>query len=223
MTASTRAAAVLVLATFLGGCATQQQQKAVDLKESRRVVGTENDVRIDAEVFGDKLSHATTLPLKYDITNHRAQTILIADLLPDSTYDDETQTVTITIGSEVPGEQMLPRLIPIAPGEKKTFNTAAHVAISSNAGTTPWMRKPRAVQLRVNFLTDPTAFQELISIPERAVADKDLAAKLFPKWVEQNETVTTNSLPMHWTGAGADATPAAMPGGARTKRGNGRP
>src|SRR5438132_14143662 len=82
--------------------------KPVDMKEPRRVVGTENDVRVDAEVYGDKLAPNVTLPLKYDITNHRPLTILIADLLPESSYDPETHTVTVTIGAEIPGEHFLP-------------------------------------------------------------------------------------------------------------------
>ena len=99
-----RAAAVLFSVVVVSGCATTATlQKSVDMKEARRVVGTENEVRIDAAISGDQLSTSTTLQLKYDITNNRDQPILIADMVPDATYDQETQMVTITIGSEVPG------------------------------------------------------------------------------------------------------------------------
>jgi len=128
--------------------------------------------------------------------------------------------VTISIGTEVPGESFLPRLIAIGPGEKKSFNTSAHISIASSVSVSPWMRHPNAVRIRVNFLDDPKPFEKLIALKENALADKELAALLFPKWVENNETVTTNALPMQWAGPGADAmTPAAMPGAPRRRRG----
>ncbi|HKB80124.1 MAG TPA: hypothetical protein VKH35_10440 [Thermoanaerobaculia bacterium] len=185
--------------------------KPVNMKESRRVVGTENNVRVDAEIFGDQLAPSVTVPVNYDITNGRDTTILIADLLPESSYDPDTQIVTITIGSEVPGQEFLPRLIPIRPGEKKSFSTAARVLIA-NRPASPWSPRPSALRLRVNFLGNPAPFEQLVSIPERAVRDPELAAKLFPKWVEGNETVVTNTLPMHWMMAPEQSTPAAMPG-----------
>ncbi len=186
------------------------------MSEPRRVVGTESDVRIDAEVYGDHLAPQITVPVKYDITNHRGTTILIADLIPESTYDPDTHMVTISIGSEIPGEEFLPRLIPIRPGEKKSFSTTAHVMIIANTAS-PWVPRPNALRLKVNFLGDPLPFQKLIAIPEKAVHDRALAAQLFPKWVEGNESVFTNSLPMRWVTTVEEPTPANMPG--RRRRG----
>lgn len=201
--------AALPACLLLVACAST---KPVNMQEPRRVVGTDNDVRIDAEVYGDRLGPNVTLPVKYDITNRRPTTILIADLLPESTYDPETHMVTITIGAEIPGEQFLPRLIPIRSGERKTFSTAAHVVIVGTSAS-PWAPVPNALRLKVNFLGDPAPFQKLIAIPERAVHDPALASELFTKWVEGNETVMTNSLPMRWvTGMSDEPTPAKMPG-----------
>lgn len=191
--------------------------KPVNMSEPRRVVGTENDVRVDAEVYGDRLGPNVTLPMKYDVTNHRANTILIADLIPEATYDSDTHMVTVAIGSEIPGEQFLPRLIPIRPGEKKSFSTAAHVVIVTNTAS-PWQPRPNALRLKLNFLGDPKPFEKLIAIPEKAVHDPDLAAQLFPKWVEGNETVFTNTLPMRWGMAIEEPTPQVTP----TRRGRGR-
>ena len=67
-------------------------------------------------------------------------------------------------------------------------------------------RYPNALRIRLNFLGDAKPFEKLIGISERAVHDPVLAADLFPKWVEQNESVITNVLPMHWIG-----TPAHRP------------
>lgn len=182
------------------------------MNEPRRVVGTDNDVRIDAEVFGDTLSPNVSIPIKYDISNQRANTILIADLLLQATYDPDTQMVTVDIGSEIPGEQYLPRLISIPSGGKKSFSAAAHLTIVQNPSATPFQPRPKALRLRVNFLGDPKPFAELIDIPEKAVHNPDLAAALFPKWVEQNETVVTNALPMRWRGTAAIDETVTPPG-----------
>ena len=188
------------------------------MSEPRRVVGTESDVRVDAEVYGDRLGPSVTVPLKYDITNHRQTTILVADLVPESTYDPDSHMVTISIGSEIPGEQYLPRLIPIRPGERKSFSTAAHVVIVANTAS-PWIPRPNALRLKINFLGDPRPFEKLISIPEKAVHDPVLAAQLFPKWVEGNETVFTNSLPMRWATTPADETTEPTTPGRRRRGG----
>ncbi|HLJ74598.1 MAG TPA: hypothetical protein VKU62_08445 [Thermoanaerobaculia bacterium] len=207
--------AALGLWLFLAACATT---KPVPMSEPRRVVGTDNDVRIDAEVVGDRLGPNVTVPLQYDITNNRRNTILIADLLPESTYDPDTRTVTINIGSEIPGEEFLPRLIPIRPGERKSFKTAAHVTIVANMAS-PWVPRPNALRLKVNFLSNPEPFQMLIAIPEKAVRDRALAAQLFTKWVEGNETVFTNSLPMRWGSLPSDE-PADQTTPGRRRRGS---
>jgi hypothetical protein len=191
---------------------------AIDMKEPRRMVGTENNVRVDAEIFGEDMIQGASIAIKYEITNQRATPILIADLIAQSNYDPDTRTVTIDIGSEIPGEVLLPRLISIPSGERRTFNTGAHISIPIPPNS-PWTPKPRALQLRVNFLGDPAPFAKLVDIPERSVRDKKLADELFPKWVERNETVTTNALPMRWQGPRTGGIEDSSP--ARRRRGPG--
>ena len=199
---------------LLAACATARKSSPVNQNEPRRVVGTDNDVRIDAEVFGDQLGSSVTLPVKYDITNSRQAAIAIADLVPVSTYDEDTRTVTINIGSEVPGATLLPHLISIQPGEKKSFNTIARVNIMLPPGT-PMARIPRALRLKVNFLDDTAQFEKLITMPEKGVYDPGLADELFPKWLERNETVYTNALPMRWSLPPPEEAPAASRRGRR--------
>jgi hypothetical protein len=188
--------------------------KPVNMSEPRRLVGTENDVRIDAEIIGEQLSPAARLPIKYDITNNRTTAIAVAELIPETTYDPETQTVTVSLGSEVPGFNVLPRLTLIPAGEKRSFSSNANVKIVMPVGPNPFMRFPNAMRVKLNFLGDPQPFAQLIDIPERAVADPKLAAEIFPKWVEGNESVYTNVLPMRWSGnvpMDDAATPAEAP------------
>ena len=169
------------------------------MEEPRRVVGTENDVRIDAQVVGDRLSETARIPIKYAITNEREQTIAIADLIPEAAYDPETQTVTVSIGSEVPGFEFVPRLITIPPGEKRSFSVVARVNIMMARTVTPNSRFPNALRLKLNFLGDTSRFEQLIGIPERSLRSPDLANELFPIWLERNETVHTSVVPMRWS------------------------
>jgi len=175
------------------------------MKEPRRLVATDNDVRFDVQVRGETLAPSTDIPIDYVVTNNRESAIAIAELVPDSTYDAETQTVTVTLGSEVPGEQFLPRLVLIKPGEHKAFSLAArvNVPITEMVDQNPFHRYPNGLRIRLNFLGDAQPFLQLVGISERAVRDPKLAAELFPKWVEQNESVITSVLPMHWIGTPA--------------------
>jgi hypothetical protein len=189
----------------------------IDMKEARRMVGTENNVRVDAEIYGEELIQGTGIAIKYDITNQRPHAILIADLNPQSTYDPDTRIVTIDIGSEIPGEEFLPRLISIPSGARRSFNGGAHINIGGPAQSA-YTPKPRALQLRVNFLGDSSPFVRLIDIPEKGVRDRNLAAELFPKWVEGNETVTTNALPMRWSSSRPSSIDDAPPQQPRRRR-----
>ena len=210
-----RKLSALLVPVLLASCASVTTNKPVDQKEPRRVVGTENDVRVDAEIAADELQRSMSLPLKYDITNGRQVTIAVADMVPETTYDPDTGTVTIGIGSEVPGNMFLPRLIAIAPGEKKSFAAVAHVNLMVPLET-PAVRIPNAIQVKVNFLGETKTFAMLIGMTEKGLYDPKLADELFPKWVERNETVFTNTLPMRW-GAPPPETqdPASRRGGRR--------
>ena len=173
------------------------------------MLGTESDVRLDAEITGDTLTTSVQLPITYIVTNNRPTPIGIAELVPESSYDPDTRLVTVSLGSEVPGEQFLPRLILVSPGEKKSFAVAARISIPMSGGTpSPFVPVPSGIQLKLNFLGDLKPFAQLVGIPERAIQDPKLAADLFPKWVEGNETLVTNVLPMRWGGV------ATGPGGA---------
>lgn len=191
------------LALLFAACSTLP----VDMDEPRRVVGTESAVRIDAEIRAEEIRPGTPVPITYEITNQRGESIAVADIVPVTTYDAETQTITINIGSEVPGQQLLPRLIAIAPGEKKAFTGSARMsfALQTNTGD-PRKRMPASLRLKVNFLGDTKPFADLINLPEKekAIADAKRADELFSVWLERNEAVYTNAIPMRWV---AMATP----------------
>jgi hypothetical protein len=107
--------------------------------------------------------------------------------------------------------EFLPRLLVVGPGQKKSFSANAAVKIVVPGGTGPFVRAPQALRLKLNFLADPKPFEKLIDISERVVRDPQLASEIFPKWVEGNESVYTNALPMRWMPAGMSEEPAPEP------------
>jgi hypothetical protein len=169
------------------------------MTEPRRIVGTESSVRVDAQVSADYVSPGAQIPITYEISNQRPRAIAVADQIPETTFDAESRTFTVNIGAEVPGNTMLPRLIVIEPGEKKAFSTLARVIYTSPRSADPRLNAaPAAFRLKVNFLSDTEPFRELIGISQVAIADAKLADALFPLWLERNEVVYTNSIPMRW-------------------------
>lgn len=183
---------VLVL-LLLTACASS----AVDMSEPRRVVGTESSVRVDAEI-GEAARPGAPIAIKYEITNQRTTAIAVADILPETTFDRDTRTVTVSIGSEVPGTTILPRLVSIGPGEKKSFTTNARLALMP-AATDPRDNGSALLRLKVNFLGDTAPFAELLDIPEKGIADAKRADELFTVWLEKNEAVYTNAVPVQTT------------------------
>ena len=205
MPRSTFRFSLLLIALVTAACATPR----IDMNEPRRVVGTENDVRVDAEIEGDRLTGSMTLPFRYEITNLRPDPIAVADLVPEASYDAETQTVTVGVGSEVPGNQLLPKLITIAPGEKKSFATTARIRLLMPPPGSIHARYPNALRIKVNFLGgDLKPFAKLVEMKEKALVDPALADSLFSKWVEGTEVVYTNAVPMSW---GEISTPPPQP------------
>ena len=217
--------AVVLLLLFAAGCASSPApapKPSVHMDEPRRIVGTENDVRLDAEIVGEHITPGAPIPIRYVITNQRSTTILVADLLPQTNYDPETGTVTIEIGTEIPGQEFLPRLIAISSGEKRSFTTKGVLNVMIRERTLNNV-VPRELRLRLNFLGETTPFEKLINIPEKAVHDPQLASDIFTKWVEGNETVVTNAIPMRWGQGYSDEPAMSTPQTGRRRRGTSSP
>ena len=178
-------------AVILTGCASS----SVDMEESSRVLGKENDVRVDAQFFGlAKSVTGSNVSIVYEIENLKSSSIAFAEMVPETSYDEEMRTFTVIVGSEVPGNQLLPRLVEIKPGERISFNAGARL-VEPRRGDLRGA-PARDVQLKVVYLRDPEPFRALIGISEVAVQDPELADSMFTAWLESTESVTTNAVPL---------------------------
>ena len=190
---------ILAVAAVLFLFAACSSTSTVDMREPRRVVGTESSVRVDAEI-SDELRPGAPLSVKYEITNQRPHAIAVADLLPETTWDGDARMLTVNIGSEVPGETLLPRLIRIGPGEKKSFTAAARIGrLIPAQSADPQATNTTLLRLKVNFLGDTGPFAELMEMQEKGTSDPKRADELFPVWLERNEVVYTNAVPVRVT------------------------
>jgi hypothetical protein len=221
-----------MLATLLlSGCSSKPAATAVtaapakpplDLKQGLKAVGSESDVVVTAQIYDSNyISTSSTITILYEVQNRRTTAIAVADTMPVTTYDPYSRTILVQLGAEIPGSELLPRLIEIGPGITQKFTAGAHTNVQ-----VPYigaiLAVPRQLQITINFLGDVQPFQKLVNISQKAVRDPALASDLFPKWVERNETVAMNTLPVHWTVSATTQQPDASAGadqsGRRTRR-----
>jgi hypothetical protein len=177
--------ALLVLTAALVEAAT-----GVDMRDPRRAVGREDDVRVDAELYEESVG--SVVHVVYEVSNLSPAPIAIADVPPVATFDRDSGTITMSVGTEIPTGTTLPRLVTINPGEKKAFRASATVRIVTAEVRMRYAAVPRYVQIKVNVLRDPKSFEPLLAAKAR-VDDK-----VFELWVNSNLPVLTNTIPVRW-------------------------
>ncbi len=172
----------------------------VDMNDPRRALGREDNIRIDAELLQQSLSPSSSISVTYQVENLTTGTIGVADKVSDVTFDPDTATVTFAIGAEVPTGTAMPHLVTIAPGEKRVLTAGGilHVAVPSQR--TPWSAVPRFVQIKVNVLRDVTPFAVLLAQQAKSAVAPALPGDLFEKWLDVNDAVFLNSIPVRWSG-----------------------
>lgn len=185
---------LLLVVLILAGCASG----AVDPEESRRLLGRESDVRLDAQILGNRINPGTVVSINYEIQNFRSEPIAFAEQPGEADFDTASGTITVRLGAEVPGTSPLPRLQVIGPGEKKSFTAGARMNFLIADRGEELSNYPRALRIRINILRDIEPFAMLVG-PQTGTQDAELAEKLFPVWVENIESVTTNSIPINWS------------------------
>jgi hypothetical protein len=189
----------------------------VDMNEAHRAVGRENNVRIDAQLLSEVVHSGMPIAITYQVQNLTDHAVAIAEKSSAASYDAETQTITVAIGSEIPPDGAMPRMATIAPGEKKTFQVSTSIhSTMARIGRLG----PRFVQIKVNVLRNILPFRELIERQQRSPASGALPLndQLFEQWLDGNDTIYLNTLPIRYeknSGSSFDASSSRNVSGSR--------
>ena len=170
----------------------------VDMKDPRRALGREDDVRIDAQLLQDTLQPNGPIAVTYQVENLSNAPIAIADRVSDVDFNPDDVTMTLTIGSEALSSKTLPHLAVIAPGEKKTFKAGGMVHGVLN-GHGPFAVVPHSVAIRVNVLRDISVFLQAIAAQQQPNAVVAVTNEMFDRWMDSNDSIELNALPVRWS------------------------
>ncbi|MDP9194306.1 MAG: hypothetical protein M3P06_21630 [Acidobacteriota bacterium] len=181
------AAIVFIPSTFAGD---------IDMDDPRRTVGREDNVRVDAQLIQDTVSPGSPIGITYQIENSSSTPVALADKVLDASYDSDSRTITVSIGSEVPVDGKMPHVVTIAPGEKKVFRAGVTPALGAAAARSS-LAPPRYVQIKVSILRDLDPFAQLIA--RQSGAGQVLTDELFDRWFESNDTIFLNAVPVRFS------------------------
>jgi hypothetical protein len=191
----------LALATLLTTAAVHAA--SIDMEDPRRLLGREGDVRIDAQLVRDTVTQGSPIGYTYQIQNLTAAPVAIAHKVMDASYDEDTRTITLSVGSEVPPDGDLPQMILIAPGEKRVLQASGNPRLTANAMRTAFATLPRYVQVKVAILRDVRPFLPLIEKQDARTRQR-LSDELFEKWFECNDSIYLNAVPVRYSRPGGN-------------------
>lgn len=169
----------------------------IDMDDPRRALGHEGDVRVDAQLLRDTVSPGAPIGVTYQIQNLSDSTVAIAAKVSDASYDEDTRTITLAVGSEVPPDGNMPQMVVIPPGEKKLLQAAATPRLRAAALRTAFAAAPRYVRVKVAIMRDVQPFVALIE-KQDGRTKRRLSDELFEKWFECNDTIFLNSVPVQF-------------------------
>jgi hypothetical protein len=188
---STRLFYALFAAIVLIHAAAASAAGAIDMDNPRRVVGRENHVRVDALLVQDTISPGGVVGVTYQVQNLGDAPVALASKVVTATYDDDSRTVTLAVGAEVPQDGKMPQVVLIAPGETKVFRGGATPVLTLAALRTAHAA-PRFVQVKVSILRDLTPFSQVNS-------GQTLTDDQFERWFEANDTIFLNTIPVRFS------------------------
>lgn len=191
-----RAAQILLSALF--AATTVGAADSIDMNDPRRALGREDDVRIDANLQQEIVSSGSPIAVTFQIQNLSAMPIAVAPKVTDVSYDPETLTITVGIGSEVPKDGNLPLMTTVAPGEKKIFTAAVTPMIPVHAADAMFASGPRYVQVKVSILRDVAPFAALLVRQAKSTGPLALSDEQFDQWLKGNDTIFLNAIPVRY-------------------------
>lgn|SRR5690348_3232830 len=207
--------AIVVVITLLHAAAATAA--GIDMDDPRRALGRAGDVRIDAQLGRDTVSPGAPIGVTYQIQNLSTTTVAVASKVSDASYDADTRTITVAVGSEVPPDGNMPQMVVIAPGEKKVLQAMATPKLSAQAMRSSLTAVPRFVQVKVAIMRNVEPFAALIQAQDGRTK-RPLSDELFEKWFECNDTIFLNSVPVQFvaspsTGGAAESGSSRAAGG----------
>ena len=194
---SSRFVPILLVGLFLAADAAHAAH--VDMKDPRRALGREDDIRVDAELAQDTVASGAPVAVTYQIENLSKDPIAIADKVCEISFDADSQSLVVSIGSEVPKAAVMPKLVVLAPGEKATFNAGGVVHVQVPANGNPFVAVPRYVQIKVSVLRGLSAFRGLIDRQAHTTVPVSLSDAQFEQWLESNDTILLNEIPVQYS------------------------
>lgn len=190
-----RVVILALCATILSMACASTSTPSIDRSDSFRVVGRENDVRVDAQLFTRQIGPSSPVSLVYEVKNLSSHPILFAPIEPTVAYHADSRTITVGLGAEIPVAEALPAMISLAPGESRSFTAGA--ALKLAVPTAFRSAHPRFIQVRLNYLRDLAGIEGWI---DSSAAASEPSEGLFRTWVEHIAAVVTNALPIRWGG-----------------------
>lgn len=186
----------LIVSLFIVNLCAAAFAAKVDFKDPRRALGREDDIRVDAELSQDTLTPNSTIAITYQIENLSKSPIAIADKVSDLSFDPDSATVTLSVGSEVPPRN-LPHLTIVDVGQKRVLTAGALVHVLVPSVHTQWTAVPRFVQIKVTVLKDVAAFARLME-QAKSASSVPLPNDLFDRWVNGSLSIFLNTIPVYW-------------------------
>ena len=172
----------------------------INMDHPFRAAGRENDVRVDAQLLSDVVRAGSPIAVTYQVQNFSSRPVAVAEKLCSASYDTDSRMITLSVGSEIPPDGNLPKMVTIAPGEKKTFSVATnlHVALPSIGTRTAPL--PRFLQVKASILRNLDPFADLLSRQSASKAPPvfALSDEQFDQWLEGNDTIFLNALPIRY-------------------------
>ena len=176
---------------FVALIAVAAQAAKIDMKDPRRAVGSDDDVRVDAQLTTDFVSPHAPLGVTIKVHNLSPHIVAVAEKRCEASYDNESATITLSVGSEVPTGGEMPRLVLIRSGEERTFTAGAMVNMRASTMHTQRIAPPAFVQIKVNVLRDADPFLALN-------AGITLSDEKFDQWIKSNDSIELNTIPVRY-------------------------
>jgi hypothetical protein len=189
---------LFVVALMLTGTAAMAGGARIDMKDPRRALAREDDIKIDAQLLQDTLQQNGPITVTYQVENLSNSAIAIADRVSEVDFNPDDVTITLTIGAEALTAKTLPHLVVIPPGEKKTMKAGGTVHGVLN-GHGPFAVVPHTVLIRVNVLRDVAAFRQAIAAQQQPNAVVAVTNDMFDRWIDENDSIELNELPVRWS------------------------